>query len=194
MTDDQLRRLADESELRDLIHRYAFGLDDRDWTLWRSVFADEVVIDMSDYRPEPPPSLATAEQVVRSAQTLFAGFEATQHFIGTQRYEITGDVAVITAHMRAEHWLTTGRGDDRYTMYGTYTDDCVRTAERLEANAGEVAALARGGQPAGDAFGPRTRAGDARSSRTLVARRCGPADKAHRAVRRTRRRAPAAGA
>lgn len=129
MTDDQLRRLADESELRDLIHRYAFGLDDRDWTLWRSVFADEVVIDMSDYRPEPPPSLATAEQVVRSAQTLFAGFEATQHFIGTQRYEITGDVAVITAHMRAEHWLTTGRGDDRYTMYGTYTDDCVRTAE-----------------------------------------------------------------
>ncbi len=129
MTDDPLRRLTDESELRDLIHRYAFGLDDRDWTLWRSVFADEVVIDMSDYRPEPPPRLATAERVVRSAEVLFAGFEATQHFIGTQRYEVSGDEAVITAHMRAEHWLTTGDGGDRYTMYGTYIDDCVRTAD-----------------------------------------------------------------
>ena len=129
MTADPLRRLTDESELRDLIHRYAFGLDNRDWTLWRSVFADEVVIDMSDYRPEPPPRLATAEQAVRSAEVLFAGFEATQHFIATQRYEISGDVAVITAHMRAEHWLTTGEGGDRYTMYGTYVDDCVRTAD-----------------------------------------------------------------
>jgi hypothetical protein len=128
LTDELLRRLADESELRDLIHRYAFGLDDRDWRLWRSVFADEVVIDMGDYRPEPPPRLATADQVVHSAQILFAVFEATQHFIGTHRFEIDGDEAVITAHMRAEHWLTTGRGGDRYTMYGTYTDDCIRTA------------------------------------------------------------------
>jgi hypothetical protein len=129
VTDDRLRRLTDESELRDLIHRYAFGLDDRDWTLWRSVFADEVVIDMSDYQPEPPPRPSMAEQIVRSAEVLFAGFEATQHFIGTQRYDIAGDTAVITAHMRAEHWLTTGKGADRYTMYGTYIDECVRTAD-----------------------------------------------------------------
>jgi hypothetical protein len=124
-----LQRLSDESELRDLIHRYAFGLDHGDWVLWRSVFAYEVVVDMSDYQPEPPPRLATAEQVVRSARTLFAGFDATQHFIGTHRFELAGDVAVITAHMRAEHWVTTGKGGDRYTMYGTYIDDCVRTAD-----------------------------------------------------------------
>lgn len=131
MPDDlsALQRLSDESELCDLIHRYAFGLDHEDWVLWRSVFADEVLIDMSDYQPEPAPRLATAEQVVRSARTLFAGFDATQHFIGTQRFELTGDVAVITAHMRAEHWVTTGKGGDRYTMYGTYIDDCVRTAD-----------------------------------------------------------------
>jgi hypothetical protein len=29
--------------------------------------------------------------------------------------------------MRAEHWLTSGQDGDRYTMYGTYTDECVRT-------------------------------------------------------------------
>ena len=131
MPDDPaaLQRLSDESELRDLIHRYAFGLDHGDWVVWRSVFADEVVVDMSDYQSDPPPRLATAEQVVRSAMTLFAGFDATQHFIGTHRFELAGDAAVITAHMRAEHWVTTGKGGDRYTMYGTYIDDCIRTAD-----------------------------------------------------------------
>ena len=28
-----LHRLGDESDLRDLIHRYAFGLDTKDWVL-----------------------------------------------------------------------------------------------------------------------------------------------------------------
>ncbi len=124
-----LRRLADESELRDLIHRYAFGLDRHDWVLWRSIFVDEVLIDMSDFTPEPPPRRLPMERYVRSVARMFAGFDATQHFIGTHRFVIDGDTAVITAHMRAEHWLTSGQGGDRYTMYGTYTDECVRTPD-----------------------------------------------------------------
>jgi 3-phenylpropionate/cinnamic acid dioxygenase small subunit len=129
MDEHLLRRLADESDLRDLIHRYALGLDRRDWDLWRSVFTDEVLIDLSDYEPEPPPRPMAADAQVRYARQLFAGFDATQHFIGSHRFLIDGDVATIIAHMRAEHWLTTGQGGDRYTMYGTYTDQCVRTTE-----------------------------------------------------------------
>lgn len=124
-----LRRLADESELRDLIHRYAFGLDRQDWVLWRSIFVDEVLIDMSDFNPDPPPRRLAIEKHVRFTKTMFAGFDATQHFMGSHRFAIDGDNAVITAHMRAEHWLTSGQGGDRYTMYGTYTDECVRTAD-----------------------------------------------------------------
>ena len=124
-----LRRLADESELRDLIHRYAFGLDRQDWVLWRSIFVDEVLIDMSDFNPDPPPRRLAIEKHVRFVRTMFAGFDATQHFMGSHRFAIDGDNAVITAHMRAEHWLTSGQGGDRYTMYGTYTDECVRTAD-----------------------------------------------------------------
>lgn len=127
--DETVRRLLDESDLRDLIHRYAFGLDTRDWVLWRSVFADEVEMDMSDYQPEPPPRSLPADVVVRSAEVQFAGFDRTQHFIASHRFDIDGDTARITAHMRAEHWMTTGQGGDRYTMYGTYHDDCVRTAD-----------------------------------------------------------------
>lgn len=127
MSDERLQRLTDESDLRDLIHRYAFGLDHEDWELWRTVFAETVTMDMSDYQPEPPPRPAPADVVVANARVLFAGLDRSQHFIGSHRYAIEGDRATITAHMRAEHWLHTGRGDDRYTMYGTYFDQAVRT-------------------------------------------------------------------
>ena len=129
MNEALLQRLADESALRDLIHRYAFGLDTKDWVLWRSVFADEVVMDMSDYQPEPPPRAAPADLVVKNAAVLFAGLERSQHLMGSHRYKIDGDRATITAHMRAEHWLDTGKGGDRYTMFGTYTDDAIRTTD-----------------------------------------------------------------
>jgi len=127
--DERLQRLVDESDLRDLLHRYAAGLDQRDWELWRAVFTDEVVMDMTDYQPEPPPRPVAADRVVGEMRVLFAGFDATQHFIATERYELAGDTAVVTAHMRAEHWVTSGQGGDRYTMYGTYTDRCVRTPD-----------------------------------------------------------------
>ena len=129
MDEHALQLLADESDLRDLIHRYAFGLDTRDWDMWRSVFTDEVVMDMSDYEPDPPPQRRPADTYLAYVRRLFAGFDATQHFIGTHRFIIDGDRATIVAHMRAEHWVTSGQGGDRYTMYGTYTDECVRTAD-----------------------------------------------------------------
>ncbi len=128
-SDALVQRLIDESDLRDLIHRYAFGLDNEDWELWRSVFTDIVTIDMTDYQPGRPVRPGVADRVVAGIQALFAGLDGSQHFIGSHRYVIDGDKATITAHMRAEHWMTTGKGSDRYTMYGTYTDEAVRTPE-----------------------------------------------------------------
>ncbi len=136
MTDAAVQRLLDESDLRDLIHRYAFGLDNKDWDLWRSIFAEEVIIDMTDWMGGGPvPAPLPADKHVRGAARLFEHFDRTQHFMGSHRYEIDTSVspntAVITAHMRAEHWrASAGENDglsDRYTMYGTYTDRCVRT-------------------------------------------------------------------
>src|SRR2546423_8952679 len=118
MADAVVRRLADESELRDLIHRYAFGLDGRDWDMWRSVFTDEVLIDMSDYDGDPPARPVPIDTHVDYVRRLFAGFAATQHFIGTHRFLIDGDKATVIAHMRAEHWVDTNQGSDRYTMKG----------------------------------------------------------------------------
>jgi hypothetical protein len=129
MSENQVQRLIDEADLCDLIHRYAFGLDNEDWALWRSVFADTIVMDLSDYQPQYPPKPTTPEKLLKGAEVTFAGLDRSQHFIGSHRYAIDGDTAVITAHMRAEHWLTSGKGGDRYTMYGTYENHAIRTPD-----------------------------------------------------------------
>lgn len=127
--DNLLQRLADEAELLDLVHRYAFALDTQDWELWQSIFTGEVLIDLTDYEPDPAPQRVRTATLVPYVRRLFAGLDASQHFIGTHRITIDGDHATITAHMRAEHWLTTAQGGDRYTMFGTYTDECIRTPD-----------------------------------------------------------------
>ena len=40
-------------------------------------------VDLSDYEPEPPPQRRPVDVFVSYTRRLFAGFDATQHFIGT---------------------------------------------------------------------------------------------------------------
>jgi hypothetical protein len=133
----RLAELADHHDLSDVLHRYATGLDARDWVLWRSAFVTDapILFDMrsvSGREPKPQP----VDAVISWLQLQFAGFDATQHLITNHRHTIErdGDHARVLAHMRAEHWidpheLDDGEGDgDRYTMFGYYDDRFVRRA------------------------------------------------------------------
>ena len=39
------------AEVLDVLARFAHGIDGRDWTLYRSVFADVIDVDYASYRP-----------------------------------------------------------------------------------------------------------------------------------------------
>ncbi len=116
--------LLQRSQIIDLLSVYATGLDARDWPLWRSVFVDEVVFDLSSWNDQLPKLLNT-DRVVATQARLFAEFTMTQHLIANHRVVIDGDQARALAHMRAEHWLD----ESRYTMFGYYDDKLVRTPE-----------------------------------------------------------------
>jgi len=125
--DARVAALDDRTAIVDVISCYATGLDARDWELWRSVFVDEVVFDLSSWTGEPARRLA-ADRVVAAQARIFAELSTTQHFIANHRVTIDGDRARVLAHMRAEHWLPLeGGGTDRYTMFGYYDDKLVRT-------------------------------------------------------------------
>jgi len=125
---DRLQTLLDRAALVDVMSAYATGLDARDWVLWRSVFLDQVVFDLSSWSGQPARKLDT-DRVVAAQARIFAELAVTQHFITNHRVAIDGDRARVLAHMRAEHWSDVqGAGHGRYTMFGYYDDKLVRTA------------------------------------------------------------------
>lgn len=118
---------ADFSAICDLKYRYAAGIDSRDWALYRSIFADEVVIDFSSYNARPAATMA-ADDWVRGVQPLFSGLAATQHSMTNPRVEVDGDRATLVMYMQAEHILDHSDPTAWYTLGGFYTDTAVRSA------------------------------------------------------------------
>jgi len=117
----------DRLEIIELMNCYATGLDARDWTLWRNVFTDEAIFDLSSWNQVPAKTLI-ADKVVRNQARMFAELGVTQHFLTNHRVTIESDKARCIAHMRAEHWLKNDDGSEsRYTMFGYYDDKFIRT-------------------------------------------------------------------
>ena len=120
--------LIDQAGVSDALHRYASGLDARDWELWGSALTDPVSIDMSSFTGYDAVELPR-EKHVTSAARIFAGLDVTQHMITNHRHFIDGDTARVVAHMRAEHWADAVHGGNRFTMFGYYDDRLVRTED-----------------------------------------------------------------
>ncbi len=126
MSSDSIQRLLlDRAEISDVVHRYATGLDRRDWELYRSIFTDEVEMDFSSLGMRG--GRVKADAWVRDATVLFAGFGATQHTSSNHVHDIRGDEATCVSYMQAVHFVDTGEGEERWTIGGYYTNDLVRT-------------------------------------------------------------------
>ncbi|MBU6281449.1 nuclear transport factor 2 family protein [bacterium] len=98
-----LRHLQDDREVRDVVLRYARGVDRRDLDLVRACF-----------EPGAPyaGSLATGtvEDALRSLADALGRWDATMHFVGNQLVELHGDRASCESYAIAFHRRE--RGDD----------------------------------------------------------------------------------
>lgn len=129
MSDAALQALLDRAAISDTVIAYATGLDRRDWTLYRAIFCDEIEMQFESVGIRA--GAYSAEAWVRSAQTLFAGFSATQHSSTNHVIVLRGDEASCTSSMQAEHFVTPGpdiaAGAERWTIGGYYENGLVRT-------------------------------------------------------------------
>jgi len=134
-----IQKLLDHAAIVDVMSNYATGLDARDWVLWRSVFIDEVVFDLSAWSGQKA-RLLQVDRVVSTQAGIFAELSVTQHFFTNHRITIESDSARCRMHMRAEHWLkalplnnniSTSEDpiNDRYTMFGYYDNKLIRTKQ-----------------------------------------------------------------
>ena len=124
LVDPRLRELLDRAEISDVLHRYATGLDRQDWELYRSIFTDEIELDFESVGIRA--GIRRADDWVKRARELFAGFTATQHTSSNHVHDIRGDQASCVSNMQAEHFVGAG-ARDRWTIGGYYTNELVRT-------------------------------------------------------------------
>jgi hypothetical protein len=124
--EEQVQLLADRAAISDVLHRYATGLDTKNWALYQSVFADE--IDMN-YSSTDGFEHFTADEWVERWRPMFTGFDVTQHISTNHTFDIRGDEATCVSYMRAIHVVANNMGEDHWTMGGYYTNELVRTGD-----------------------------------------------------------------
>lgn len=134
--DAALRDLADRIEIRELLTRYAWAIDTKDWALLDEVFVPDASLDYSSN----PGGFAGAYPEVRAwlAQAL-APFPVTQHFVTNIDVALDGDRATARSAVYNPMGAATRAGPPHFFFIGArYDDRLVRTsagwriAERVE--------------------------------------------------------------
>ncbi|WP_231974007.1 nuclear transport factor 2 family protein [Pseudonocardia sp. HH130630-07] len=124
-----LRRLLDRAEIHDVQLRYALGTDSRDWELFRSCFADRVLVDFSEGFGRPA-ALLDADEWVAGTAPRMESFAATQHMITNVTITFDDeDHAGCLAHVQATHHLPTATGGSDQTVHGYYDNRFERTPD-----------------------------------------------------------------
>ncbi|MEM7288290.1 MAG: nuclear transport factor 2 family protein [Actinomycetota bacterium] len=117
---------ADFTEITSRVYQYAYGIDLRDWDLYRSIFADEVTVDFSSYNRGGGPRTMSSDDWVANLVPLFTGLDASQHSMSNPLVDIDADEARCRMYMQAAHFLFDDP-EPEFTIGGYYDDRLLRT-------------------------------------------------------------------
>jgi SnoaL-like domain len=122
---EHLNTAVDQIEIVQLIDRFGFAIDLRDWEKFQSVFHSSVEFDYSSI--QGPAGNLTPEQIVADARRDLGGFQVTQHVITNHQITLSGNSATCQAHVRATHFLPNDRGDSSLETGGWYDAGLIRS-------------------------------------------------------------------
>ncbi len=125
MTHDDL---IDRANITDHVLNYATGIDRRQWDLYRSIFADEVVLDFSSWSGDPA-SAMPADDWVAAVRATLEPFDATQHVLTNLVITLDGDCATCTCYMAAHHHLVIDGDRQMHSIGGYYVHDLKRAGD-----------------------------------------------------------------
>jgi 3-phenylpropionate/cinnamic acid dioxygenase small subunit len=112
---------ADRIALQDVLLRYAAGVDERDFAMYESCFAENV--EVLGFGPETFHGRAAWVAYVKTALERFG---PTQHMLGPQLATVDGDRAHCRTDVQALHYLKEPEGQI-LTLWATYESDMIRT-------------------------------------------------------------------
>lgn len=120
---DTLAVLADQQAIRDLVHRYGYALDSRDWAMLRSCFLPDAI---GRYGGDPLRGYDQIEQLCRS---ILEPLSASQHLIGNVVVTVHGAEATSSCYLHAQHVRPGTKGGEHFVFAGRYDDRIVRTSD-----------------------------------------------------------------
>jgi hypothetical protein len=122
---EALQQLIDREEIRDLMARYARGVDRADWQAVRETYHADAHDDHGDYK-------GGVDGFIEFAQTRTGGAPQCMHFLGQCLIEFAGpDAAIVETYFFTAHTLgpkaqkeygTSGSGPVQLSSYGRYVD------------------------------------------------------------------------
>lgn len=127
---EKVQWLFDRAEISEVVHRYAIGIDSRDWSLFRSIFPDEIEVWLGFARdPNRALRRRNADKFAQSVTRVISQFAVTQHFLTDYQIELNGNDAVCVCYMQARHFNPDGKGGQTvWDIGGYYTYHLTRTA------------------------------------------------------------------
>ena len=121
-----LQEISDRIEIEDLLVRYCYAVDDRDWEAYRNIFAADAILDDT----VTGGIRSGVEEHVAYLQRALSKILISQHAISTVLIEVRGDEAGARLHCSCPMVVDLGGGKSHVFFQGLwYRDKILRTPE-----------------------------------------------------------------
>ena len=122
-----LQELSDRAEIQDVIVRYGWAIDTKDWELLDTVFTDDAYVD---YSSNPGGKEGPYKQVRGWLEKMLSAFPITQHLMSNIDVKLDGDYATARTMVTNPQGAATREGPLHFFYVGArYDDQFVRTAD-----------------------------------------------------------------
>jgi len=119
--------LADRAEIQDVIVRYGWAIDTKDWDLLDTCFTADAEVD---YSSNPGGKKGPYTQIRSWLEKMISAFPVTQHLMSNIAVELDGDRATTRTMVTNPQGAATREGPLHFFYVGgRYDDDFVRTAD-----------------------------------------------------------------
>ena len=119
-----IQQISDRIEIQDVLTRYCYAVDDRDWDKYRQLFTSDAVIDDT----VTGGIRSGVEEHVAYLKRALSKVAMSQHVISTVFVELNGDEAGVRAHCSCPIVFEMGQADKHVMLQGLwYRETLVRT-------------------------------------------------------------------
>jgi hypothetical protein len=120
------QEISDRFQIEDLLVRYCYAVDDRNWDAYRNIFTSDANIDDT----KTGGIKSNVEDHIIYMKKALSKILLSQHTISTSLIEINGNTATVRTHCSCPMKLDLGNGETQIFFQGLwYFDELVRTSE-----------------------------------------------------------------